>query len=113
MDNEELEIWRALNKLPEVKEVFGEWDYGDTYCNCHGFLGHFPVANGTWDYTNDGWKFAIWIPPIYDPIRPERSLWHLSGDIRWHWSVSERLQFTFDARPDLALAKAILEQEGK
>lgn len=110
MTTNELEIWKRLNELPEVKKAFGEWVEGDWFIPSGG--------DGTCEigccynpcYMEDS---DIWIPKLYDPIRPERSLWYLSGDIRWNWSVDQKLQFMLDARPDLALAKAIIEQEGK
>ena len=121
MTTEELEIWKALSKCKCVRKVKGDWDYGDIYCNHYGSFGHFPVANDTWDYSNDGWKSAIWIPPLYDPIRPERSLIEIvkklandpSLPIYKQAALEQNLDFCLDSdRPDLALARAIIEQEG-
>ena len=112
IDTSELEIWKALSKCKCVRKVKGDWDYGDIYCNHYGSFGHFPVANDTWDYSNDGWKSAIWVPPLYDPICPERSLIGIAKSLKLHENRKYDLkQLYYQDRPDLALAQAIIEQE--
>lgn len=104
MTPSELEIWKALNELPEVKKVFGQWYIGDIcIIDKKGTL-------HTMQYNNSKDTHSIWVPPIFDPIRPERSLRGLfleivNDSVRWHSCMVLK-----DARPDLALAKAIIER---
>jgi len=50
--------------------------------------------------------------PLFDPIRPERSLRRMAFTVGVpDYVIAE--SFIHDARPDLALARAIIEQEGK
>lgn len=113
MTKEEPEIWKRLNECEAVKKVFGcEWLYGDKYLD-DGEIQTIdneslrcclspPKAGGN-----------IWIPPLYDPIRPERSLWGMSAGIREEWSVMQAGIFIASERPDLFLAEMIIEQEGE
>ena len=113
MDNEELEIWKALNELPEVKKVFGAWRYGDFY-TLYGSI--YQIDEDDTDYDKHKiiiGKDEVWISPLFDPVRPERSLWYLSREIRGNWTPSDKILFAIRKRPDLALAKAILEQKEK
>lgn len=109
MTTEELEIWKALNELKCVKKVKGHLDLGDNCLSrdsrgCR--IGQYVAApNQVYD--------DLWIPPLYDPIRPDRSLWKIAANIRWDWSETTKLQFMITDRPDLALSKAILEQKEK
>ena len=111
MTTDEPEIWKKLNECECVKKVFGDyWLVGDRCSNMFSASGEIYTVS---QVTERNGINSYWIPPLFDPIRPERSLWYLSGDIRWNWSGDQKLQFMLDARPDLALAKAIIEQEGK
>lgn len=122
MTTSELEIWKALNELPKVKAVFGEgyqrydlfWceelEGERYYCDC--------------EYCNKSCEFdRTWVIPLYDSIRPERSLWGIFKkmvlEINAGWEVKDwadshigRVAGSSD-RPDLALARAILEQKEK
>ena len=104
MDADELEIWRALNELPEVKAVFGQWYIGDIcIIDKKGTL-------HTMQYNNPKDTHSIWVPPIFDPIRPERSLWMIAYNLGLYNLEVIASDFL---RPDLALAKAIIEMEGE
>lgn len=108
MTTDELEIWRTLNECECVKEVFGKWVEGDLFYdpyNEHQIVGR-------WNWTAIG-RNLIWIPLLYDPISPERSLWGMSEEIRDRkWSPGDCIIFaSLTDRPDLALAKAIIEME--
>lgn len=92
-----------MTKHTEVKAVFGQWYIGDIcIIDKKGTL-------HTMQYNNSKDTHSIWVPPIFDPIRPERSLRGLflaiigNDSIRWHSCMVLK-----DTRPDLALAKAIL-----
>ena len=124
----EHEIWKRLNKLECVKKVFGAWRYGDFY-TLYGSI--YQIDEDDTDYnkhkTTMG-KDEVWIPPLYDPVRPERSLIEIlytilvnKHDDGWRdikhlygWAREEigRIVGLSD-RPDLALAKVILEQKEK
>jgi hypothetical protein len=127
MTTEELKIWKRLNKLKCVEKAKGNLRMGD---NClsrydRGFEIAQYVAASNQIYDN------IWIPPLYNPIRPERSLigiargivslrknpW-LPSDKQWVCEILDsqsgvRDSQLFADRPDLALAQAIIEQEAK
>lgn len=109
MTTAELEIWKRLNECECVKTVREQWVKGDRYISL--FDGDFGLIE------NDGGISLgdpdIWIPHFYDHIRPERSLWGMAGDIRWNWSEQKKIEFVLSDRPDLAIAKAIIEQEEK
>jgi len=102
MDQTELETWKALNELPEVKAVFECWLIGDYYlhndevyqCFAQGYMCCEP----------------IWIPPLHDPIRPERSLIGIYWENRFPVSWADIMCAD---RPDLALARAILAEPEK
>lgn len=125
MDNNELEIWRALNELPEVKKVFGEWDFGDRYVS----KGDGGILCEVWN--PERMSDEDFVPPLYDSIRPERSLIgimfsQIEADAIKKNGSSEITELTMHAlktlglrraitadRPDLAIARAIIEMEGK
>ena len=114
MTTEELEIWKRFNELECVKKAFGEWIGGDMFTipdEATLRMYHFQDHCEGCDYEVNNFG-VIRIIPLYDPIRPERSLWYISGDIRWNWAENDKLQFMLDAHPDLALAQAIIEKEG-
>lgn len=111
MNQEELKIWTRLNECEYVKKVKGHyWLVGDRCVNLFSQVNDIYTIGHSISVDD---LDSIWIPPLYDPIRPERSLWYMSGDIRWNWPEQEKLGFMIDACPDLALARAIIEQEGK
>ena len=112
MTTDELEIWKRLKDCECVHPGYWLPLNGDRYIwidadgNPHVKIYYIrkEEINGS----------CIWIPPLYDPIRPERSLWGMSEDIRHRWgSQFEEACFLNTARPDLALAKAIIEMEEK
>ena len=104
MTTEELEIWKKLNELPEVKKVKGEWIKSDmVILRSHTIIDRLITVNGP----EEG---DIWVPHLYDPIRPERSLW---GMMDWDAPYTPPLvdgREEFFIRPDLAIAKAIIER---
>ena len=102
MDNNELEIWKKLNECEAAKKAFDSWWLeGDV------FLDPSNQQMGRWNWTENGRKL-IWIPPLYDPIRPERSLWMIAYNLGLYNLEVIASDFL---RPDLALAKAIIEME--
>lgn len=123
MTTDELEIWRTLNECEVVKKVKGEYkEAGDYYIRRNRLI--TSTGLGRWE------KGELWIPPLYDPIRPERSLIGIYRNVRteyyklqhpnsdakdvWRWVEDDLSNTMFrQDRPDLALAKAIIEQEGK
>ncbi|MEN6621447.1 MAG: hypothetical protein ABFD50_07870 [Smithella sp.] len=120
MTTDELEIWKRLNECECVQKAFDVSQHLDRFCwqspdgRIHTY---FTVAEGC------GKGFAdIWVPPLYDPIRPERSLIGMIDTNQWHVelfssSILYLRRYEDDLvikdRPDLALAKAIIELEGK
>lgn len=109
MTTDELKTWEALNKCECVKKVFCGLQPGDRYyCMMNDDYGIQFDTMGACDVTCD-----IWVPPLYDPIRPERSLWGMSEEIREEWSIMKVGIFIASERPDLFLAEMIIEQEGK
>jgi hypothetical protein len=126
MTTEELEIWRKLNECKAVKKVKGLLELGDVVCfrNKIGRVSEMQVNHNvankreyvTVHVNLIGWieeQYLTWLPPLYDPIRPERSLWGMSAGIREEWSVMQAGIFIASERPDLFLAEMIIEQEGK
>ena len=130
MTTEELKIWKRLNECESVKKVFGvnylPLRIGDFYC-CPRKTGISRVED---IYTVP--KNAIWIPPLYDPIRPERSLIGMVESLGYtinlyqnlmllpaHRWVCELLKDCIKInvvcldRPDLALAQAIILNDGE
>ena len=104
MNQDEIEIWTRLNKCECVKKVKGYWLPRD-YC--------LEESGAITNYYSCGEIDPIWIPPLYDSIMPERSLIgiykSLPTSLSMRWNLGS---FLFFNRPDLALAKAIIEQEG-
>lgn len=122
MTTYEPEIWKRLNECEAVKKVFGGWEVGDRFA-----FGK-EIQTVTDESLNQHRRQAVWIPPLYDPIRPERSLIGIAMvkyDVELHvnqgWvchlldkQSGAYLYGGYDtARPDLALARAIIEQEGE
>jgi len=107
MTTDELKTWQALNECEAVKKVFGGWEVGDRFA-----FGK-EIQTVTDESLNQHRRQAVWIPPLYDPIRPERSLWGMSAGIREEWSVMQAGIFIASERPDLFLAEMIIEQEGE
>ena len=106
MNQDEPEIWTRLNECECVKNVFGSFISRDlgwntelcAYVEVNGIMGSHPEI--------------LWIPPLYDPIRPERSLWGIAGGTA-NMTWAKLVAFVESDRPDLALARAIIEQEGR
>ena len=112
MDNEELEVWKRLNACECVKKVFVRWHEGDRYTYNEFSL---IMSKNEHDNTPQYPLLAIWIPPLYDPIRPERSLIGILRDNYPNTSMQYKMLsdcMTFP-RPDLALARVIIAQERK
>lgn len=123
MRTDELEIWKRLNECECVRPDYWLPLNGDRYIwiDADGnprvknyYIGKEEI-NGS----------CIWIPPLYDPIRPERSLIGIAkGTVqlrmnpflfgKWVCDIYNedgvRSSQTVSDRPDLALAKAIIEQ---
>jgi len=123
MTNEELEIWRKLNECEAVGRVKGLLEFGDlvTFRNKIGRVSEMQVNHDvankreyTMVHVNQiGWileQYITWIPPLFNPICPERSLIGIYKSITG--GIVKSITFT-DNRPDLALARVIIEQEGK
>jgi len=108
MTTDEREIWRKLNECKAVKKVKGWWEIGDHYYSHRDSC--VLVLND--DDTDLGIE-DLFVPPLFDPIRPERSLWGMSEKIREEWSVMQAGIFMHSDRPDLVLAEMIIEQEGR
>jgi len=107
MNLKELKIWTRLNECEYVKKVKGHyWLVGDRCVNL------FSQAN---DIYTIGHSISvddldsIWIPPLYDPINPERSLIGIYSS----FFPREKEWILPCNRPDLYLVEAIIEQEGK
>jgi len=108
MNTDELKTWEALNECECVKK-----------------------ARGNHHETNDLFITSVdynlrllntWVPLLYDPIRPERSLIGIVASImlKLYPEMSEESAYKEtcliagkSTRPDLALANVIIEQEGK
>jgi hypothetical protein len=108
MTTNELEIWKKLNECECVNKVFGDyWLVGDRCSNMFSASGEIYTVS---QVTERNGINSYWIPPLYDPIRPERSLWMIAYNLGLYNLEVIASDFL---RPDLALAKAIIEQEGK
>lgn len=149
MTTEELEIWKRLNECECVKRVFGWWEIGDLLWDDYGEEFGYVIGKQETEFTGgrieitarveyfSGLQSNIrrdsiekyFIPPLYDPIRPDRSLIGMVKGIVilrhtpwlkencWVCEILDPLSGVKDQevnahRPDLALAKAIIEQEG-
>lgn len=125
MTTEELEVWKRLNECECVKKAIDVWYVGDHYLRQHGGILEMCTAVRSNSMMKDS---DLWVPPLHDPICPERSLIGIAMvkyDVELHvnqgWvchlmdkQSGERLYGGYDTdRPDLALARAIIEQEGK
>jgi hypothetical protein len=113
MTTEERDTWEKLNKCKCAKKVFGSFIPGDlgwntelcAYVEVNGIMGSHPEI--------------LWIPSLYDSIRPERSLIGIFATLfekkRFTRKTIERILRTIIRldRPDLALARVIIGQEGK
>ena len=126
MEQSELEIWQALNELPEVESVRGQWHVVDNVIRHDtkelDIVYPLDLACG---------QDAVWLPPLYDPIRPERSLIGIAKSMgyeinlftnpyvysEWVCEVSSHPALgaysVYAKTPDLALAKAILAAKGE
>lgn len=125
MTPEELEVWKELNDLDVVKKVRGEhWMDGDLYITYQ----TRKIKRMDCGMVIDDCDPDVWLPLLFDPIRPERSLMGIAStqyDVEMHYNMGfvfhlcdkitgEYMFGGYDGnRPDLALAKAIIEQEGK
>lgn len=116
MTTEELEIWKRLNECEAVKKVFVGWEVGDRFA----FGEKIQIVTG--DSLNQHRRQAVWIPPLFDQIRPERSLMGIANrlgvnadrvDLFTTGTTCRLDELRFANRPDLALAEAIIEQEEK
>ena len=121
MTPNELEVWKELNELEVVKTAFDPCQPGDRFCyEYHGKIHTYITAAEGGGMDGDHY----WIPQLFDPIRPERSLIGLASQqgsvdvhyndwmMKWVTHITpddEYEQWTAD-RPDLALAKAIIER---
>lgn len=115
MKTDELEIWKRLNECECVKKAFDVSQHLDRFCwqspdgRIHTY---FTVAEGCEKGSAD-----VWLPHLYDPIRPERSLIGIYRAIHPDYGSKANHDFLaavmYADRPDLALARAIIEQEGK
>jgi tRNA G26 N,N-dimethylase Trm1 len=111
MTTDELEIWKELNECEGVKQAFECWHEHDNYLDVVGDEeDEYTLCNICDCYTHYD---PIWIPPLHDSVRPERSLWEMSRKIREDASWEDAYRFSISDRPDIVLAKAIIEQEGK
>lgn len=108
MTTEEPKIWEALNELPEVKAVWKEWESGDFYIS--GEMKNPYILKSSLPYILFNQESLIWVPPLFHPIRPERSLWGIADKMNvW----ADLYSTCNNGRPDLALAKAILAGKEK
>jgi len=136
MTTEELKIWKRLNECEAVKKAKVGWMIGDGvfFNETYGFIDQIKETDygiyiyckwydeegsGTRDTPDFVDEHFIWVISLFDPIRTERSLIGIYIDIMLRKrfskkSIERALKriITLD-RPDLALAKAIIEQEGK
>lgn len=107
---DEPEIWKKLNECECVKKVFGDyWLVGDRCSNMFSASGEIYTVS---QVTERNGINSYWIPPLFDPIRPERSLMGIAKSVKLHENRKYDLkQLYYQDRPDLALAQAIIEQE--
>jgi hypothetical protein len=119
MNAEHLSLYRQLSMTKIYKERFGEWQVGDKYyCNDRAKV--LPVIIPDRDMHG----CDLWLPPVFDPENPERCLWEMVDWSRWFVSISTDGLIWIDDnnggkcltewdRLDIALIKAILQQEGQ
>jgi len=128
LDAELKEITSLCKKLmPFLEKVRGDWKAGDRFFwveredfgTCERDTdGAIPFETIDDDFFGD---VFVWIPPLYDPLQPKRSLWGMinwqefdiasarDGDINvWNHKVRRRL--ANDESPVIALLKAIQYQ---
>lgn len=124
MTYEEIKTWKELNELERVKYWRKFWHDSDLYLDV--------VGDDETDYNAYSRIYGrcrkgtnIWVPPLFELILPERSLIgiyvtmlveYYDGDwedkaklVRWAREETGRI-IGQSYRPDIALAKAIIER---
>ena len=104
-----ISLWTRLNECECVQNVFGYGEKRDLF---------YDVVDGKYvqgqTILTDEY---LWIPSLFDPIRPERSLIGIYRSICPDYGSKKNYDFLaavmYATQPDLALAKAIIEQDGK
>lgn len=109
-----------LVKHPAIQSRRGEWQHGDKFF-------HFmdvSVVNDISDFRfrvvpdAANYQGAIWLPPLSDPIQPERGL---TGLLNERWELKQHMDGGFVLRtitgrvstgptPEIAVAKALISQ---
>lgn len=78
-----------LCRHPSIQGRRGKWQDADTYAI---ESGKWAVENHHTDHHSaitrhqQGWE-PIWLPPLSDPIQPERGLWGMINWNRWNMYV--------------------------
>lgn len=135
--NPHLDELIELCRHPAIQERRGEWQEGDRFCIDGEIytIGDYTIAGdgmmagdvGVYYYWDDMIR-AIWVPPLSDPLRPERSLIGMINrfyDLHYSWRTGK---FTcnhwhsgdggddcflsyYGPTPEIAVAKAVIAQE--
>lgn len=118
--NPHLDELIALVSHPAIQGRRGEWLPGDRYWIKSYHLFSLIVFD-----PEQIPNHAIWLPPLSDPIQPERGLLgflkgllsidYKGGNLGYYvWVIADDLMRHFDGpTPEIAVAKAIVAQEEK
>lgn len=132
--NPHLDELISLCRHPKIQERRGEWLPADIHVDKYGIVRH--VSNTDLYGDEDGERTFdnnTWLPPLSDPLRPERSLMGMLGEKKigieignnrlWYCNISAGYAVTgeivFDSfpgpTPEIAVCKAVIAQreEGK
>ena len=120
MIKEYIKLYRQLNNLEIVRTRFVEPEWGDKFIDPNENIYTLtPSSLNSTIYWGDQLRGHTWIPPVFDTEYPERSLWKIvdwknnsfgfceDGTVMRYLSLSG----SENSSIDIALVKAILEQE--